>query len=346
MLREYGKEEVVNRTVLIWYLKDLSNAKDRKTFRVNVDYDHFYKLVWSPDSKAILGIKSTGNAIEAYRLEKKDGAFTTFAKALTFPPSNENDDMISLDIACNGKFIMTATNTTDIVLWDIRGNVLDHLDTCLMTNYCAKISPCGRFIAVSGFTPDVRLWEVKFNKTELRSYDKIVKAFDLTGHKSGVWDFAFDQDSTHLASVCKDGTFKLFHIDIDYLRGESPKCLLNGAYETKAVPPLIALSNSAHVIAIAVGCDVYLFSGITGELDYKIEGIFNNNIVAMKFEATQLFVAGDRQIRAFHNITGYKVAISIAKEKIKERNITTATYERLERQIEDFKAILKEHEYS
>lgn len=199
-----------DRTILVWYLKDLSNAKDRKTFRVNVEYDHVFKLCWSPDSKAILGFTAMEETIEAYRLEKKDGIFTSYAKSVTFPRAHESDDIISLEISCNGKFIMSATNKTEIILWDVRGNILERLDSFLMTNYSVKISPCGRFIAASGFAPDVKMWEVKFNKTG--NYEKTVRAFELTGHNSGVWDFAFDHDASHLATVCKDGTFKLFDV--------------------------------------------------------------------------------------------------------------------------------------
>lgn len=199
-----------DRTILIWYLKDLSNAKDRKTFRVNVEYDHVFKLAWSPDCKAILGFKAMEDVIEAYRLERKEGLFTSYAKSVTFPRAHENDDIISLEISCNGKFIMSASNRTEIILWDVRGNILERLDSFLMSNYSVKISPCGRYIAASGFAPDVKLWEVKFSKTG--NYEKTVRAFELTGHNSGVWDFAFDHDASHLASVCKDGTFKLFDI--------------------------------------------------------------------------------------------------------------------------------------
>lgn len=195
---------------MIWYLKDLSNAKDRKTFRVNVEYDHMYKTIWSSDSKAILGFKAMENTIEAYRLDKRDGVISSYAKSITFPRAHDNDDVISLGMSCNGKFIMSANNKTEIIVWDARGGILERFDSFLMTNYSVKISPCGRFIAASGFAPDVKLWEVKFSKSG--SYEKTVRAFELTGHNSGVWDFAFDHDASHLASVCKDGTFKLFDI--------------------------------------------------------------------------------------------------------------------------------------
>lgn len=212
-------------------MRDLCNAKDRKTFRINVEYDHLVKLAFSPDSKAILGFKATDNSIEVYRLERKDGLFTSYGKSITFPRAHENDDVISLDIACNGRFIMSASNKTELILWDVRGNILEQLNTFTMSNYCAKITPCGRYIGVSGrngsqiyaikrfsrlfyylgYAPDVKFWEVKFGKTG--NYEKTVKAFDLVGHNAGVWDFAFDQDASHCATVCKDGSWRLFDIN-------------------------------------------------------------------------------------------------------------------------------------
>jgi WD40 repeat protein len=38
----------------------------------------------------------------------------------------------------------------------------------------------------------------------------VKRVFDLTGHSSGVYDVAFDADSSHMATVSKDGTWKLF----------------------------------------------------------------------------------------------------------------------------------------
>lgn len=122
--------------------------------------------------------------------------------------------------------------------------------------------------------------------------------------------------------------------------------MFSGSFDNKATSPLIALSNSAQVIAIAVGTDVQLYSGLTGELETKIEGIFNDNIVAIGFDSlgTQMFCAGDRQVRIFENITGYKVGIKVAQEKLKDSKISSAQKDRLESQIEEFEAIVKQHE--
>lgn len=60
----------------------------------------------------------------------------------------------------------------------------------------------------SGFSPDVKVWEVKFAKTG--EYQKTVNVFNLSGHNSGIYDLAFDKDTSHIATVSKDGTWKIF----------------------------------------------------------------------------------------------------------------------------------------
>jgi transducin beta-like protein 2 len=55
---------------------------------------------------------------------------------------------------------------------------------------------------------------VKLNKNG--TFEKTTRAFELVGHHSGVWDFAFDPDSSHVATICKDGTWKLFNINGRY----------------------------------------------------------------------------------------------------------------------------------
>lgn len=76
-----------------------------------------------------------------------------------------------------------------------------------------------------------------------------------------------------------------------------------------------------------------------------IVDIFNDHIVAMEFDSVgfQLFVAGDRQIRVFNNVTGYRVGIELAKEKLKNKKISTAIQQRLEDQIEEYQEIIMKH---
>lgn len=60
------------------------------------------------------------------------------------------EDIVGMEIACSGRFIMTCGKTNDLIVWDLKGEVLATVDTYLGSTHMAKISPCGRFVAASG----------------------------------------------------------------------------------------------------------------------------------------------------------------------------------------------------
>lgn len=41
-------------------------------------------------------------------------------------------------------------------------------------------------------------------------FKQVAKAFDLAGHSSGILDFTFSADSSSMATVSKDGTYRLY----------------------------------------------------------------------------------------------------------------------------------------
>lgn len=63
----------------------------------------------------------------------------------------------------------------------------------------------------AGFTPDVKVWEVKFNKSE--GFEGVRRAFDLSGHKAGIFSCDINSDSTRMVSVSRDGTWRLYNTD-------------------------------------------------------------------------------------------------------------------------------------
>lgn len=140
----------LDRSLLLWTANNIGDTQQRKSLRVNVEYDHAVRLTWSPDSKAILIHKALENCIEVIKIEKKDGFLANPSKGLTFPSAHESDVIVGFGIACTGRFIMSASNKTDICLWNLKGTILDKLDTCLASNNAVKVSPCGRFIAACG----------------------------------------------------------------------------------------------------------------------------------------------------------------------------------------------------
>lgn len=139
-----------------------------------------------------------------------------------------------MDIASTGKYIITCSKANDLVIWDLKGQILTNVELHLGDTYRARVSPCGRFIGVSGnnlthfidykilqtyvnnisklsclgFTPDVNIFEVVFTKSG--DFKQVTKAFDLTGHLSGINDFNFSADSSRIATVSRDGTYHLY----------------------------------------------------------------------------------------------------------------------------------------
>lgn len=126
------------------------------------------------------------------------------------------EDTVGFGMACNGRFMMSCSAKNDLQLWTLKGEPLARVDTYLMTTMKAKISPCARFVVASGFVGDVKIWEVFYDKAG--QFKQISRAFELSGHSSGVYDFAFGAGTSHIATVSKDGSWKLFDTNGNHTR--------------------------------------------------------------------------------------------------------------------------------
>ncbi|CAB3261437.1 unnamed protein product [Arctia plantaginis] len=342
-LRRNASDEVlwivkINGSVILWDVRDL-NQKEHKTLRVNIEFDHASHVAWSPDSKAFIVHTVRENHVIVYKIEKKkDGAIASAAPVITFDKVHEGD-VIGFDISSNGKFMMSCSSNNDMVIWDLKGQQLNRLDTYLMTTHTAKISPCGRFVVATGFAPDVKVMEVCFTKNG--EFKQITKAYELTGHSSGVYDVAFDVDTSHIATISKDGTWKLYHTKIEYTRGESPHVLETGTYTQTGNAPHIALSPNAEVLAVSVDSSVEFYDTYTGKLYDTVENVYSGLINYMKFDASNnyLFVCGDRAVRVLHNVCGYQTTIDSCTRLLSSKQ-TSATMERLNKTIKECKETL------
>ncbi|GAA6072616.1 transducin beta-like protein 2, partial [Tachysurus ichikawai] len=187
-----------DRTVRIWSTKDFL-LRDHKCLRGNVEYDHATLVRFSPDSRAFITWLANGETIRIFKMTKKDDGTLSFKAAPEDFPRKHKGVVISMSIADTGKFIMTASVDTSIIIWDLKGDVLASITTNQMTNSHATVSPCGRFVAACGFTPDVKVWEVCFTKTG--EFKEVNRAFDLKGHSAGVYCCDFSNNSCRSVSL-------------------------------------------------------------------------------------------------------------------------------------------------
>ncbi|CAH2232803.1 jg16586 [Pararge aegeria aegeria] len=328
----------INGSVILWDIRDLS-VKEHKTLRVNIQYDHASHIAWSPDSKAFCVHTVMENHIVVFKIEKKkDGTIGAAHPVTTFEKVHK-EDVVGFGISSNGKFMMSCSSNSEMIIWDLKGQQLESFDTYLMSTYTAKISPCGRFVVATGFAPDVKVMEVCFTKTG--EYKQVSKAYELTGHTSGVYDVAFAVDTSHIATISKDGTWKLYHTRIEYARGESPHILESGKYTQTAIPPRIALSPNAEVLAVSCNSNVEFYDTYTGILYDTVENVFKEGINQMTFDPAgkYLFVCGERVVRVLHNVCGYFTTINSCTRLLASKQ-TSATVERLKNTIKDCKATL------
>uniref|UniRef100_A0A1B6MB85 Uncharacterized protein n=1 Tax=Graphocephala atropunctata TaxID=36148 RepID=A0A1B6MB85_9HEMI len=329
-----------DRAVFIWSTKDFA-SKEHKNVRYNIEFDHASYVCWSPDSKAFVINRAAENVLEVYRVSRKtDGWISSIAKAITFPKQFE-EEVVGLGVAVSGRYIMSCSAANQLVVWDLKGAVLATVDTCLLHTYRAKVSPCGRFVVASGFAPDVKVWEVVFARTG--EFKQVSRAFQLAGHTSGVYDFDFSSDSARMATVSKDGSWKVFNTNIEFEKGEDPHLLVTGKYNGSGSAHL-ALSPNGEVVAIATGPSLALYSALSGACDKLIDNIYPTGAISrVLFDSSgdHLLTAGEKHVRVFHNVTGRRVAIASARLRLSTANNSAATKERLESSISAAETFLK-----
>ena len=336
-------------TVLIWPTKHFHQG-NKMPIRGNIAYDQADKVRWSPDSKAFVVHKSVGDEIEVYKLTKKDEG-----SSYTVSPANRNfkidhtggSETIAIDISCTGKFLMSCSAKTDLVLYDLNGAILSKIDTVLGKNFWAKISPDGNLLASSGFTPDVKIWEVKFSRGS-GEFESVKRAFELTGHTASVYHFAFNSDSSKVATISKDGSWKLYSIgNIDYARGQEPSLLVTSKIGAENLNEMsrVAITPNGNMIAISHDRDIRLYSAKPEDGGKKLAEISNVHadvITGLVFdsEGKWLITSGDKHVHIFLNVPGYKMSLEDLIEN-KRKAKTEGMKQRIQEQIESIEAILK-----
>ncbi|XP_008232654.1 PREDICTED: transducin beta-like protein 2 [Prunus mume] len=120
--------------------------------------------------------------------------------------------------------VASCSEGTDIILWHGKtGKILGHVDTNQLKNTMAALSPNGRFLAAAAFTADVKVWEIVYSKDG--SVKEVSKAMQLKGHKSAVTWLCFTPNSEQIITASKDGSIRIWNINVRYHMDEDPKTL-------------------------------------------------------------------------------------------------------------------------
>ncbi|XP_026477625.1 transducin beta-like protein 2 [Ctenocephalides felis] len=358
----YESHSSVHRTVFVWSLTSLPATR---SFRINVPYDHATRVCWSPDNKALLVHTYQESTIMVFKLDKckkdKESWFSGANNAITFPKVFDSE-CIGLQISSDGHHVMSCSKDGKLVLFDTKGNVTQKIeDTGLGSNHCARLSPNAKFVIVCGFSPDVKLWTIGDDKDKASarqnpssgSDSSLKRAFELTGHSGSVCDVAFEMQTLQVASVSKADGWRLYDIDVNYKKGQSPILLKKAPFQNASgnvgaddEVSHVALSPDSSVICVSQGSDLMFYETEGGSLDRCIEKVYSTGpITGVKFDSTgkYVFCTGDKHVRIFHNVTGYKIEIKENLNKLKHNTgvMNSATSERISKTIEDSRKFLE-----
>ncbi|RZC56048.1 hypothetical protein C5167_014910 [Papaver somniferum] len=128
------------------------------------------------------------------------------------------------DTTGGSPFIVSCSKSSDISLWHGKtGRILGNTGVNQLKNNMAAISPNGRFIAAATCSTDVKVWEIVY--TEAGSVKEITGAMQLKGHTSEVTWLCFSPNSERIITASKDGTVRIWNINVRYDFFEDPKIL-------------------------------------------------------------------------------------------------------------------------
>mmetsp|Transcript_1847 Transcript_1847/g.6915 ORF Transcript_1847/g.6915 Transcript_1847/m.6915 type:complete len:390 (-) Transcript_1847:782-1951(-) len=260
----------VDRTIRIW---DSALRTDSKYSMKKVESDHG-KDVRYPD-QALRG-SINGKATSAvFFLELATAVKGYTIQGLTMQesfqvPFKSKGNLMFLEVLGNGVGFVTFSDTMEMNVWNMHGDILSTLNTHQGKINDVRLSKDGRFIATAGFTSEVQIYEVELMKGTT-SFSACRKVMDLQGHKAAVYSVDFSTDGKMAATVSRDGFLMLWNINVRYREQESCKLVLSIKPEGPARLDRIRLSPDGKIAAISEGSSVWFYSTADGHLVEKIE---------------------------------------------------------------------------
>ncbi|WCJ22854.1 Transducin/WD40 repeat-like superfamily protein [Euphorbia peplus] len=209
--------------------------------------------------------------------------------------------------------IASCSEETDIKLWHGKtGKNLGNVDTNQLKNNMATISPNGRFLAAAAFTADVKVWEIVYSKDG--SVKEVPKVMQLKGHKSAVTWLCFTPDSERIITVSKDGSMRIWNINVRYHLDEDPKTLkvfpipLHDSHGTTLQYDRISLSPDGKVLAATNGSTLQWLCIETGKILDSAEKAHDGDIT---------WIAWTPKTIPMGNGQGYVLATASVDKKVK-----------------------------
>ncbi|KAM5554913.1 hypothetical protein ABKV19_023032 [Rosa sericea] len=222
---------------------------------------------------------------EQHKIHEKLGILTLFGTTASYGTAD------------GSAIIASCSEGTDIIIWHGKtGKNLGHVDTNQLKNNMAAISPNGRFIAAAAFTADVKVWEIVYSKDG--SVKEVSKAMQLKGHKSAVTWLCFTPDSEQIITASKDGSIRIWNINVRYHMDEDPKTLKVFPIPLSGASPHydhLSISPDGKILAATHGSTLQWLCVETGEVLDTADKAHEDFITCIAW-APQAMPMGDKKV--------------------------------------------------
>ncbi|XP_075501046.1 uncharacterized protein LOC142539453 [Primulina tabacum] len=303
--------------VRVFRLDDAS-SKSFKFLRINLPAGgHPTAVAFSDDASSVVVASQALSGSSLYMYGEEKAKTTDAQRQLTKLPLpevkwelhkvHENRAILTLigtkathGSADGNALITSCSEGTDIKLWHGKtGKLLGTVDTNQLKNTMATTSPNGRFIAAAAFTADVKVWEIVYSKDG--SVKEVLKVMQLKGHKSAVTWLCFDPKSEKILTASKDGSMRLWNINVRYHLDEDPKTLkvfpipLHDVNGTTLPYDRLSLSPDGKILAATHGSTLHWLCAETGQILDTAEKAHDGDISDMSWAPTSIPTENNKQ---------------------------------------------------
>ncbi|OIW01100.1 hypothetical protein TanjilG_25208 [Lupinus angustifolius] len=301
--------------VRVFKLEDAS-SKSFKFFRINLPAGgHPTAVAFSDDASSIVVASHTlsGSSLYMYGEEKPKSSENKPQTKLPLPEIKWENHKVhdrktiitmfgakaSYGSADGSTIIASSSEGTDIILWHGKtGKSVGHVDTNQLKNNMAAISPNGRFIAAAAFTADVKIWEIVYAKDG--SAKEVSNVMQLKGHKSAVTWLCFTPNSEQIITASKDGSLRIWNINVRYHLDEDPKTLkvfpipLHDSAGTALHYDRLSVSPDGKILAATHGSTLQWLCVETGKVLDTAEKAHDDDIACISWAPKAIPMGNDQ----------------------------------------------------
>ncbi|WVZ06349.1 hypothetical protein V8G54_019695 [Vigna mungo] len=241
---------------------------------------------------------------EHHKVHDKKSILTMFGASATYGSGD------------GSTIIASCSEGTDIIVWHGKtGKSVGHVDTNQLKNNMAAISPNGRFIAAAAFTADVKVWEIVYAKDG--SAKEVLNVMQLKGHKSAVTWLCFTPNSEQIITASKDGTMRIWNINVRYHLDEDPKTLkvfpipLRDSSGATLHYDRLSISPDGKILAATHGSTLQWLSVDTGKVLDTAEKAHDSDISCVSWSPKAIPMGNDANLTPFLLVLHLKFTVKV-----------------------------------